>query len=255
MTLTPEQARVLERQIRVDHLAFPFLAAFVVWWLGWRRRYRLAGLDEVRRVFDEAVGRKRPMVICANHLTMIDSLVLHRAMSTIPRMMLDFRRFSWNVPAIENFAKNFGLRVATYLGKTIPIDRMGSAEHRREVVEKLAWLVEHGEICTIFPEGGRSRTGRVEPESVTYGVGQILKDLKDPLVVCVYLRGDQQETWSDVPVKGDTIRVEATVLEPRTTETGMRAARDLSRQVILELKRLEDGYFARRSAQGREGPH
>jgi hypothetical protein len=83
-------------------------------------------------------------------------------------------------------------------------------------------------------------------------VGQILKDLKDPLVVCVYLRGDKQETWGDVPAKGDTIRVEATILEPRTTETGMRAARDLSRQVILELKRLEDRYFERRSPRGRD---
>lgn len=237
----------------VDHVAFPFLAAFVVWWLRVRRRYRLAGLREVRRVFDEAARRGRPMLICANHLTMIDSLVIHRALSSVPRMMLDFRRFSWNVPAIENFAKNLGLRLATYLGKSIPIDRAGSAEHRREVVDKLTWLVEHGEICTIFPEGGRSRTGRVEVDAVTYGVGQILEKLKDPLVVCLYVRGDKQETWGEVPAKGDTIHVDASILEPRTTQTGLRAVRDLSRQVIVEIKRLEDRYFERRGGAGVAG--
>ena len=127
----------------------------------------------------------------------------------------------------------------TYLGKCIPIDREGDAAHHKSVLDKIKWLVTQGDVVTIFPEGGRSRTGRVEPDAVTYGIGQILQDLDRPQVVCVYLRGEHQETWSDLPAKGDRLRLDVQLLEPRTTETGRRAARDLSRQVILTLQAME----------------
>ncbi len=252
MELTDRQARRLKLQTLVDRLAFPIFGTLVVAWMRWVRGYRLSGMRAVRRVFDQAARRRRPVIICANHLTMVDSLLIHHALSSLVRMMVDFRRLSWNVPAIENFQQSRGLRLVTYLGKTIPIDRAGSPEHHREVLDKLTWLVEHGDTCTLFPEGGRSRTGRVDTEQVTYGVGQILMQLEDPLVVCVYVRGEQQRTWSDLPARGDQIHVEATALEPRTEQTGLRGARDLSRQIILELARLEGRYLESRGKGGEQ---
>jgi 1-acyl-sn-glycerol-3-phosphate acyltransferase len=243
MTNLPRSlVRKLTLQTLVDWLAFPVIGTATVVWMRFVRRYRFPTLEQARRTFAEARKLRRPILICANHLTMADSLLMHHALASLPSMLAEFGRCAWNVPAIENFKKSFGLRLFTYLGKTIPIDRSGTGEHHREILDQLAWLMERGDACVLFPEGGRSRTGFIEPEKVTYGVGQLLARLDDPLVVCVYLRGRKQTTWSDLPAADDDIHVEVRLLEPRTTETGLRAARDLSRQVILALQQMEERY-------------
>jgi 1-acyl-sn-glycerol-3-phosphate acyltransferase len=243
MTALPRSiVRKLTLQTLVDWLAFPVIGTLTVLWMRLVRRYRFPRLAEARRTYGEAMQRRRPTLVCANHLTMADSLLMHHALSSLPEMLSEFRRCAWNVPAIENFKKSPGLRLFTYLGKTIPIDRSGTSEHHREILDQLAWLMERGDACVLFPEGGRSRSGRIEPEKVTYGVGQLLTRLERPQVVCVYLRGRKQTTWSDLPARDDDIHVEVEVFEPTTTESGLRAARDLSRQVILKLQEMEQRY-------------
>jgi 1-acyl-sn-glycerol-3-phosphate acyltransferase len=244
MTMTQRDIRALQLQTALCRAAFPIVGPAVVIYLRVIRGYRIRHLAEVRRAFRAAVAANRPTVICANHLTMIDSLIMHHVLSSLFAMFTDFRLFSWNVPAIENFKKSRFLSTFTYLGKTIPIDRAGAPAHHRNVLEKLAYLVSRGEICTIFPEGGRSRTGRIDPEQVTYGIGQIVKDFADPLVVCLYVRGKHQTTYSYLPRRGDEIYVDFQLLEPKTEATGLRRARDIARQVIFKLKEMEDRYFA-----------
>ncbi len=209
-------------------------------WLTMRviRNNRLAGVAEARRVYRDALKSGRPTIVCANHLTMVDSAYLHWAFCPLYEYFFHFQRFSWNVAAIEHLT--FWLRIITFLGKTVPIDRSGSDEHRKAVLDKLKWIVANGEVLTIFPEGTRSRTGRIDPATVTYGIGQILKDLDRPQVLCAYLRGPRQERESAVPVYGDTLLLEVEVLEPKTDLQGLRATRELSRQVILKLKEMED---------------
>lgn len=77
-------------------------------------------------------------------------------------------------------------------------------------------------------------------------MGQILRDVPNALVVCVYQRGDHQDTWGFQPAWGDRIHVEVETLEPKTTNRGLRGARDLSRQIIGKLKEMEDRYFETR---------
>lgn len=210
------------------------------------RNNRIEGVTEARRIYREALANGRPTLICANHLTMADSAYLHWAFAPLWEYLFHFQRFSWNVAALEHFARNFFLKTIVFLGKTVPIDRGGDEVHRRAVLNKLRWLVQSGEVCTLFPEGARSRTGRIDPATVTYGVGQILKDLERPQVLCAYLRGSRQEHESGVPAWGDTLQLKVEILEPTTTEQGLRATRDLSRQVISKLKAMEDEYLARR---------
>jgi len=254
MILTKREILALRLQAAVDWVVFPFIGPATVFWLRWMRGYRMVGLADARRTFRRAVAMRRPMVICANHLTMIDSLLIHHALCSVVTMFVHFRLFSWNVPAIENFKKSWLLRLYTFLGKTIPIDRAGSAEHHRNVLEKLKFLVSRGQLCTLFPEGGRSRTGTIQTDQLTYGVGQILTDYAQPLVVCVYVRGSSQKTYSYFPARGDRIYVEAQVLEPTSQAKGLRAARDLSRQVIARLKEMEDGCLARNPLLARPEP-
>ncbi len=204
------------------------------------RNNRIQGVEEARRIYRAALASGRPTLICANHLTMVDSAYLHWAFAPLWEYLLHFDRFSWNVAAIEHLNRNFWLRPIVFLGKTVPINRGGEDAHRKAVLNKIRWLVSNGEVCTLFPEGTRSRTGRIDPPNVTYGIGQILKDLEKPQVLCAYLRGTRQQRMSAVPPYGDTVVLKVEVLEPKTDLEGMRGARDLSRQVIYKLKAMED---------------
>jgi hypothetical protein len=211
------------------------------------RNNKVAGVDEARRVYRAALATGRPTIICANHLTMVDSGFLHWALASVPEYLLHFDRFSWNVAAVEHFERNPVLRTIVFLCKTVPIDRSGDDAHRKAVVDQLRWLVSNGEVLTIFPEGRRSRSGRIDPATVTYGVGQILKDLERPQVLCAYLRGRKQRVMSGVPAWGDTLDLSLRLVEPSTGQAGLRAVRDLSRQVILALKAMEDAWLARQA--------
>jgi len=204
------------------------------------RQNRVEGVEEARRVYREALATGRPTLICANHLTMVDSAYLHWAFAPLWDYLLHFNRFSWNVAAIEHLNRNLWLKPIVFLGKTVPIDRGGDEAHRKSVLEKIRWLVSRGEVCTLFPEGARSRTGRIDPATGTYGIGQILKDLERPQVLCAYLRGAKQERLSAVPRYADTLKLTVEVFEPKTELLGLRAIRDLSRQVLGKLKLMED---------------
>lgn len=240
-----EERASLRRQERLGWLAFPIVGPTAVFYMRFLRANRIEGLAEARRTYRRALATGRPTIVCANHLTMVDSIYLHHGLASLGSYLRDFRRFSWNLPAVENFMITPFRRAVVYLGKCIPVDRAGDAAHHEQVLDRVRWLVSRGQVCTIFPEGGRSRSGRVDPDGVTYGVGHILKDLDRPQVICAYLRGKQQRTWGSVPAWGDTLCLTTTLLEPTTKETGLRAARDLSRQVAAQLKAMEDAHFAR----------
>jgi 1-acyl-sn-glycerol-3-phosphate acyltransferase len=237
--------------MRLGHLAFFVVGPAAVFFMRVIRANDFAGLDDVRAKYREAAASGRPLLVCANHLTMFDSIFIHYALATIPSYLRDFRLFSWNVPAIENFKRDVFLRTLTYLSKTIPIDRTGGAAHTRQVLSRIKYLASRGQIFTIFPEGGRSRTGRVEVDRVTSGVGSIARDLEAPLVLCVYLRSEGQKTYGFLPPRGERIHVRAELIAPQTAATGARAAKELSRQIIEKLHDLEVAHFAALEARAR----
>jgi hypothetical protein len=242
--LSAKERALLKVQALLGWAVFPVLGPGSIGYMRIIRGHRVVGLDAARRLYEEALASGRPTLVCANHLTMVDSAFLHHGFGSLAGYWRRFDRFAWNVPAVENFSRSAALRAITYFGKTIPIDRAGDDAHRKKVLDKLNHLVTHGQVVTLFPEGGRSRTGRVDPATVTYGIGQILKDLDHPQVLCAYVRGEKQATFGNLPARGDTIHFYAELLTPTTSERGLRAARDLSRQVIMKLKAMEDAHFA-----------
>ncbi len=232
-------------QRRISWLLFPVLAPVIIFILRYVRKNRIEDHKKIRMLFKRIAGESKiPTLICANHLTKVDSIFIHHAFASLPYYWFHFRLFSWNIPAKENFWKNPRDRLVTYLGKCIPIVRTGSPEHHKEVLDTLRYLMHKGELCTVFPEGGRSESGRIDVENVRYGVGTILNGLPDYRVLCVYLRGRTQEGISDMPSKGDSIYFDFKVITPQSVAKGRRAERDISRTIIQKLKEMEDSYFA-----------
>jgi len=200
---------------------------------------------ELRKKFQALTKTKRPILVCSNHLTLVDSLVIIWALSSLKDYFFNFRLFCWNVPAVENYCAKLSWKIFTYLGKCIPINRFGEREHTEKILEKLSYLVSIGELCMVFPEGTRSRSGQVVPEEVTYGIGKIMHNVPGCSVLCLYLRGDRQCTYSDFPEKGDSLYLDLELITPQSPHNGRRAIRDFSIQTISKIRQMEEIYFQR----------
>jgi hypothetical protein len=111
------------------------------------------------------------------------------------------------------------------------------------VLARVTYALGRGELVLLFPEGGRSRTGRVSEDSAAWGVGRIVGATPGCRVLCVYMRGESQQSWSDFPAKGDTLDMAMKLIEPKSDLRGARRSRDLAGQIVAQLVRMEESYF------------
>lgn len=210
--------------------------------LGWRvePEERAAAIRAYRRVRRES---RAPLLICANHLTMFDSFVIGWAIGSPGFYLRDFGAVSWNTPEEVHFASTWWKRILVYLYKCVPVKRGGDRAEVAKTLDKVRFLLSCGETVLVFPEGGRSRTGRVEVESAAYGVGRLVTSLPGCRVLCVYLRGEGQEDWSDLPKNGERFHVAVKLIEPKSDKRGLRASLDVAQQVTKQLVTMEQDYF------------
>jgi 1-acyl-sn-glycerol-3-phosphate acyltransferase len=220
--------------------------SFALIWLALRigLDYRIEGLAAVRRAYREIRARSgAPLLVCANHLTLIDSFLITWALGSPPWFLRHFSAVPWNVPERRNFAATAWQRALVYALKCLPIQRGGRPGEAARVLECLAYLLREGEAALIFPEGGRSRSGRIEFAAAATGVGRVIRAVPDCRVLCVYLRGERQRTYSRIPQRGDRFTAAVSELEPKSDQRGLRASRDLARQVMRRLAEMEAEYF------------
>ncbi len=233
----------VQTQIFIVRSLMLVYGSFVVFLIRVVRGHRFDNVPEIRKQYKEYLKNGKPTLLCGNHITMVDSFLINQTVASVPFYFLNFRSYPWNVPAFENYKHSLFYRIMTYLGACIPINRQGTSEHHQKVQDKILYLLNKGYVVTMFPEGTRSRTGFIDPEKVSYGVGHILKDLEDPQVITVYCRGEKQKTYSNFPEKVDRIHISMDLINPVSDKKGMRAARDLAQQVIHRIKEMEDDYF------------
>lgn len=208
--------------------------------------YRIREIAAVRAACArEFRNHKGPWLICANHLTMIDSIILTYGIMPFHRFMLDFSLLPWNLPERSNFHRSKIMAVLCYLSKCIPVHRGGDREELRRNLEKCEWVMRHGQSLMIFPEGGRSRTGRIDQEGFSYGVGRFVSEFENCHVMCIYLRGDRQVSYSTFPRRGERFTMIVETYEPeRGNSGGLRAQRAYAEQIINRLAKMEESYFA-----------
>jgi hypothetical protein len=236
----PRAGRVLlGLQREVDRLLSPFIALSTALTLRFGFGFRIEAGEEIRRRYRQIADEPGPILICANHLTMIDSFLIGWALGHPLYYVRRFSRLPWNVPERSIFASNLPLRLFAYVFKCIPVVRGG---RRVEVAKSLARVVHtlrRGETTLLFPEGGRSRSGRVELENAAPGVGRIFRAVPGCRVLCVYLRGRRQTSFSAVPARRDRFQVAMRLMEPKTEDTGLRASREVARQITATLIEME----------------
>jgi len=216
----------------------PLLTAIMRFVMNWR----IEGADAVRRQFAQLRRESdSPLLVCANHLTMLDSFVIGWSLGSGSFFLRDFGALPWNTPERVLFASQAWKRALVWLFKCVPVRRGSDRAEVARTLEKIRFLMLRGEVALIFPEGGRSRTGRVQANAAAYGVGRLLRSLPNCRVLCVYLRGRGQETWSNFPKRGERFVVQARVIEPKASHPGLRGSLEMSGQIVTQLARMERG--------------
>ena len=223
-------------------LWIPITSALMRYGMRWQvdPAERAAARREYRRIRSES---KAPLLICANHLTMFDSFVIGWAIGGGADYLRDFGALPWNTPERVHFASTWWKRVLAYLYKCVPVRRGSDRTEVAKVLEKVRFLLARGQVALVFPEGGRSRSGRVEVDAAAYGVGRIVNALPGCRVLCVYLRGEGQEGFSDLPRRGERFHVSVACIEPKSDQRGLRGSLEVARQITARLSEMEQRHF------------
>ena len=112
---------------------------------------RMAGI-RVRAEGLENVPSGQPCIFMANHVSNLDPPVL---LPEVPgRTAVFVKSELMKIPFI-----GMGMR----MGGFVPVERSGNREDARESIERAAKVLASGVHLTAFPEGTRSRTGKMLP--------------------------------------------------------------------------------------------
>ena len=226
-------------------VAFPLVGSLAYLLMRWVMGYRILNLREFRRRYNELRRTSPgPILICANHLTKIDSVIINWSLASVWSHMCSFKFYPWNLPERERYAGNIFLRLICYLGSCIPVDRGGDRDKVRNALNKLIYLLKKENTVTLFPEGQRSRTGVVNSKDFSYGVGRLVKGVENCKVVCIYLRGAHQKSYGSIPRRGERFYLDLALIKPKSIYTGLRATRDIASQIVHKLEQMEKAYFA-----------
>jgi 1-acyl-sn-glycerol-3-phosphate acyltransferase len=235
-------ALVVQREVGrvLSPIWIPAVCGLLHFWF----RYRIDGVAAARRQYRQ-IRRERqgPLLICGNHLTMIDSAIIAWALGSPWWYLRHFSAVPWNMPERNNFAASLLARTLAYIMKCLPVVRGGPRAEVAHTLNSFIAMVAGGDVGLLFPEGGRSREGRVDVDATAYGVGRVVRDLPGCQVLCVYLRGARQDKFSDVPARGDRFYVALRLIAPTSAATGLRGDRDIARRIVQELMEMEQQYL------------
>ncbi len=210
-------------------------------------RYRIKNASSLRKRFRRLVKETDgPILICANHLTMVDSVVVAWALGGSWWYLFNYRWMPWNLPEYTNYARTWFHRAGVWVLKCIPVRRGGRREEISATLRRIQYLLSRGETALIFAEGRRSRSGRIELDSIAHGMGRIVNSVRRCQALCVYLRGDRQLTYSTVPARGDSFYVDFELFRPDSNLRGIRRSRDFAHQIAERLVKMEERYLAHR---------
>lgn len=232
-------------------LLLPFCSVLLVL-MKYFRGYTIENMAQIRTEFRRIWEKKErdgvPLMICANHLTFIDSALIIWALASNWWYLFNYKAFTWNLPAGDFFKKKLHYHLTLYLTKCIFLDRKGTSAHKNAVLNLCRYLLKKGNVVLIFPEGQRSRTGTFDEERLRFGVGKIAASLENAQILCIYLRGDKQETFSNYPPVNSRFNFQMKLIAPEiSAETSKKQASvEIVKQIGATIKQMENTYFAER---------
>jgi 1-acyl-sn-glycerol-3-phosphate acyltransferase len=199
----------------------------------------------------ENVPEQGPAILCPNHTSAVDSLILP---VTLPRRITFVGK--------SEYLDNWKTRTFLPALGMIPIDRSGGRASER-ALEAAAAVLEQGELFGIYPEGTRSRDGRLHKGHT--GAARLALRTGAPLIpVGMVGTVDIQPPGRRLPrpLKSCVVRIGRPIpvehYADRDEEDRM-LLRQLTDEVMYEIQALSgqayvDEYATRRRDGDSEGP-
>src|SRR5262245_38221503 len=106
-------------QRAVGRLLSPLWVPLLVVLMRLGMRWRIDGVEAVRREYRNLVAAGGPILVCANHLTLVDSALVAWALGSPAWYLARYAALPWNVPERRNFAESIGSRALVYLMKCV----------------------------------------------------------------------------------------------------------------------------------------
>ena len=198
----------IDRRRVVLHLYSCFWASFYIW---------VNPLWSVRFSGRDHLPWRGPAVIVANHLSLLDVLVLYGL----------FRPFKW-VSRDDVFRVPF-LGWNMSMNDYVPVLR-GDRESIRRMMDHCRAHLARGAPVLIFPEGTRSRDGRLQP--FKDGAFKLAAEAGVP-VIPVVLEGTGEALPKAGLVLRSPMRARVTVLAPIAPSQDAAALREAARAAIV----------------------
>ncbi len=233
----------LHLQKLIGNLFFIFIGNLILFYFKFIKKYQYRHIKNLRNFYKEIIKLDQPILICPNHITYIDSVILNWFLANNFFYLRHFSKLPWNIPAKENVRKSLLFTIITYLTKCILIERRGTKQHKDLVMRKLKYLLENKEPVCIFIQGTRSEV--LEENQIHYGAGQLITEVPNTKVLVFYIRGKKQKQKSIFPKTKEDFYVNYKLLEPKINSTGIRAQKEVSLQIFNELKKMENEYFSK----------
>ncbi len=224
------------------------------------KKYKIPKLKSLRKQFKIITNKinKDPLLICPNHLTFIDSVLLILIFNSFFDYIKDFHTLAWNFPKTTHIKKNWFYQIISYLSKCILIDfdthknNISNYKNTNTDPIKIAkYLLSIGEYIMLFPEGHRSLDGKVDTKNFAYGVGKLINESPNIKVLCIYLRGHTQQCGSNFPNKGDSFYCKMELFDPSKNtidntakNSELRKIRNIAKNIIEHLAVMEKKYLA-----------
>ena len=173
----------------------------------------------------EKIPSGRPIVIVSNHQSLYD----------IPPVVVGFKKYYPKFISKKELSRNLpSISYNLKYGKSALIDR-GNATQAVKEIFKLGRLIEENNYAAcIFPEGTRSRTGRVK-KFMSGGIHTLLRAAPSAVIVPFAIDGHSQLTEKGLfPLKFGQ-KITYTVLDP--LEPGGRDIEEIVNQVQEAIKK------------------
>jgi len=152
----------------------------------------------------EKVPEGRPVIIVSNHQSLYD----------IPAIVYGFKKVNPKFISKIELGKNIpSISYNLIHGKSALIDRKNGAQSVKEIF-KLGRLIQQNNLAAcIFPEGTRSKTGRVK-KFMTAGINTLLRAAPDAVIVPFVIDGHCRMMYNGMfPMKFGE-KISYTVLDP-----------------------------------------
>ncbi|HET7874311.1 MAG TPA: lysophospholipid acyltransferase family protein [Methylomirabilota bacterium] len=142
----------------------------------------MRGLNRAHIVGKEHLaGMRGPFLFVSNHVTILDDGFVDPLIFS-PRCYRGYRFIPFHVPEERNFFKGPVMSWFMRRMKCIPI-RRGEGLFQ-PAMDRIMEALRHGECVRVFPEGTRTRSGRLGPGRA--GVGRVLYETGVPVVPCFH---------------------------------------------------------------------